>query len=91
MKNPAEKKRDVAVALKWDGTGAPRVSAKGTGETAERILDLAAKHGIPLRHERELVDLLLLVDLNDEIPESLYIVIAEIIAFAYSLQNKPVI
>lgn len=78
---------DVAVALKWDGSGAPRVTAKGRGETAQRILELAAEHEIPLQHEQGLVELLLLVDLDSEIPQSLYIAVAEIIAFAYSLRD----
>ena len=91
MTTPPTNKLDVAIALKWDGNGAPRVSAKGKGETAQRILQLAAEHGIPLQNEQELVELLLLVDLNQEIPENLYVVIAEIIAFAYTLKNKPLI
>lgn len=88
MTTPSANKLDVAIALKWDGTGAPKVTAKGRGETAQRILQLAAEHGIALQHEQELVELLLLVELNEEIPESLYVVIAEIIAFAYTLKRK---
>ncbi|HJP36692.1 MAG TPA: EscU/YscU/HrcU family type III secretion system export apparatus switch protein [Gammaproteobacteria bacterium] len=79
---------DVAVALQWEGTGAPRVTAKGRGETAARILELAQQHDVPVEHERELVELLVLVDLNEEIPQSLYVAVAEIIAFAYSLRGK---
>jgi flagellar biosynthesis protein len=81
----------LAVALHWDGSGAPKVTAKGSGETAEKILQLANEHGITLQHEKELVELLLLVELNHEIPQSLYIAIAEIIAFAYSLRGKTTI
>ena len=80
---------DVAVALKWEGSGAPRVTAKGRGETAQRILQLAKEHEIPLQHEQGLVELLLLVDLDHEIPQSLYVAVAEIIAFAYSLKGRP--
>ncbi len=78
----------IAVALRWDGQGAPKVTAKGHGETAEKILQLASEHGITLKHEKELVELLVLVELNHEIPQSLYVAIAEIIAFAYSLSGK---
>lgn len=80
---------DIAVALKWDGSGAPRVTAKGRGETAQRILQLAQEHEIPLQHEQGLVELLLLVDLDHEIPQALYLAVAEIIAFAYSLTSHP--
>ncbi|MDA0823049.1 MAG: EscU/YscU/HrcU family type III secretion system export apparatus switch protein [Proteobacteria bacterium] len=78
----------IAVALRWDGQGAPKVTAKGRGDTAEKILQLASEHGITLQHEKELVELLVLVELNHEIPQSLYVAIAEIIAFAYSLSGK---
>ena len=88
MNTSPREKLDIAVALKWDGDGAPRVSAKGKGELAERIVELVADHGIPLRHERELVELLLLVELDQEIPSSLYVIVAEVIAFAYSVKNN---
>jgi flagellar biosynthesis protein len=78
----------IAVALRWDGQGAPKVTAKGRGDTAEKILQLANEHGITLQHEKELVELLVLVELNHEIPQSMYVAIAEIIAFAYSLSGK---
>jgi len=87
--NPETTKQpEVAVALKWDGVGAPRVTAKGRGEAAARILELAQLHNVPLQHEQELVELLLLVDLNKEIPRNLYVAVAEVIAFAYSLKNQ---
>lgn len=79
---------DAAVALRWDGRGAPKVTAKGRGETAARILELARENNIPLRHEQDLLELLLLVDLDREIPQNLYIAVAEIIAFAYSLKGR---
>lgn len=78
---------DLAVALSWDGSGAPRVTAKGRGEIAERILEIADEHDVPLQQQKELVELLVLVDLDQEIPQSLYVAVAEIIAFAYSLNS----
>jgi flagellar biosynthesis protein len=88
MKRHIAQPGDVAVALKWNGSGAPRVTAKGRGETAARILELAQLHDIPLQHEKELVELLVLVDLNREIPRNLYVAVAEVIAFAYALKGK---
>ena len=88
LETASDQNVDVAVALKWDGSDAPRVTAKGQGETAQRILALAAEHEIPLQHEQELVELLLLVDLDSEIPQSLYVAVAEIIALAYSLSSR---
>lgn len=88
MKSGAGKDLDVAVALKWESGGAPRVTAKGRGETAQRILQLAREHDIPLQHEQALVELLVMVDLDQEIPQSLYVAVAEVIAFAYSLTGQ---
>ena len=88
MSSVGKQNLDIAVALKWEGSGAPRVTAKGRGETAQRILKLAQEHSIPLQHEQDLVELLLLVDLDREIPQNLYVAVAEVIAFAYSLTSE---
>jgi flagellar biosynthesis protein len=79
---------ELAVALKYDGTTAPKVTAKGDGITAQQILELAEQHGIPLQHEPELARILAQVPLGDEIPHELYIAVAEVIAFAYFLSGK---
>ena len=78
----------VAVSLKWDGKGAPRVTAKGKGEVADRIIELAAANGVPLREDRSLVSVLSKVDLEQRIPQELYVAVAEVIAFAYALRGK---
>ncbi|MEW8647723.1 MAG: EscU/YscU/HrcU family type III secretion system export apparatus switch protein [Candidatus Thiodiazotropha endolucinida] len=79
---------DLAIALKYDGENAPRLTAKGRGELADRILALADEHAIPLHEDAELAALLAQIPLGDEIPESLYRVVAEVIAFAYLLSGK---
>ena len=78
----------LAVALKYDGEKAPKVSAKGSHELAEQIIALAKKHNVPLSENRELVTLLSTLELGEEIPEALYLAVAEIIAFAYMLKGK---
>ena len=77
-----------AVALFYDGENTPTVTAKGEGQTAEEIIRLAQEHGVTLCENPQLLELLMTLDLGDEIPESLYIAIAHIIAFAYRLQGK---
>lgn len=77
-----------AVALHYDEVRAPTVSAKGSASLAEEIIEIAREHNIPLYENRELVELLSTMELGEEIPEILYRVIAEIIAFAYYLQGK---
>ncbi len=79
---------DIAVALSYDGNNAPRVTAKGRGQTAEQIIDLAKEHNIPLHTDVVLVNVLSKISLGDEIPRELYLAIAEVIAFAYMLSGK---
>ena len=78
----------VAVALRYDGTGAPRVTAKGHAEVAERIVALAREHGVTLHEEAALAAVLARIPLGDEIPEALYRAVAEVIAFAYLLSGR---
>ena len=83
-----QNKPDLAIALNYDGENAPRLTAKGRGELAQRILDLAQQHQVPLHEDRELATLLAQIPLGDEIPEALYRAVAEVIAFAYLLSGK---
>jgi flagellar biosynthesis protein len=85
MKN---KKPTTAIALHYDGKEAPTVTAKGSGELAEQIITLAKEHGIPLQENATLVELLAQLELGDEIPQPLYLAVAEVIAFAYLLTGK---
>ena len=78
----------IAVALEYDGETAPKVTAKGMDDVANKIIDIATEHGIPLQKDDGLVDVLSQMNLGDEIPENLYRAIAEVIAFAYILAGK---
>lgn len=80
--------RRLAIALEYSGGGAPRVTAKGDGALAEEIIRLAQAHDIPLRSDRELVQMLGAIELDQEIPEVLYRAVAEVIAFAYLVRGK---
>ena len=77
-----------AVALFYDGNNAPVVTAKGIDEIAEQIIAIAQDSGVPLCDNAELTKLLMTLELGDAIPESLYVCIATIIAFAYELTGK---
>ncbi len=76
------------VALHYDGEGAPTVSAKGQGYIAEDILKIAKEHDVPIKEDKDLVHFLSKVELGTEIPETLYLAVAEVIAFAYQLKGK---
>lgn len=86
----AEPRRPAAVALRYDAEheAAPRVLAKGRGEVAERILALAAEHGIPLHEDADLLRLLLVLDLDVEVPPHLYRALAEVLAHVYRVNAR---
>jgi flagellar biosynthesis protein len=77
-----------AVALFYDGSNAPNVTAAGEGDIAQQIITLAREHGVPLFENAELLKLLATLDIGEEIPETLYLCIAQVIAFAYKIQGK---
>ena len=77
-----------AAALFYDGKNAPTVSAAGSGDIAEQIIALAREHQIPLFENAELLKLLTTIGIGEEIPETLYLCIAQVIAFAYKIQGK---
>lgn len=91
--NGAESPRRRAVALGYDATqdAAPRVLAKGSGFLAERILEIAREHNVPIHEDTDLVALLAKVEPGVEIPEHLYRAVAEVLAFIYRInaQHKP--
>lgn len=78
----------IAVALNYDEESAPRVTAKGKGDIAEHIMAIAKANNIPLQENPELVKVLVELDLGTEIPEALYLAVAEVIAFAYLLRGR---
>ena len=77
-----------AVALQYEGYSTPRVTAKGEHLVAEQIVNLARENNIPVYEDNSLVQALAQVELGDEIPEMLYMAIAEIIAFIYQLERS---
>lgn len=77
--------RERAVALEWDRRNAPRITASGAGVTAEEILRVAEAHDIPLHHDAALTEALAQVPLGEDIPEELYIAVAEVLAFVFLL------
>jgi flagellar biosynthesis protein len=86
MPTPEERRR--ATALRYEGSGAPKVTASGQGYVADRIIAVARENGIPIREDPALVRALEGLELGEEIPEDLYKAVAEAIAWAYSLDLK---
>jgi flagellar biosynthesis protein len=88
----SEKKNQIkkAVALRYssDKQQAPVVIAKGKGQVAERIMQKAKEHGIPLQEDASLVEVLSKLELNQEIPAELYQLVAEILSFIYRSDQR---
>jgi flagellar biosynthesis protein len=78
----------VAVRYEVGKDRAPRVVAKGKGVLAERILDLAKQHNVPVHEDPELLEALARLDVQDEIPPELYQVMAEVLTFIYKANKK---
>jgi flagellar biosynthesis protein len=81
--------RSAAVLAYEEGELAPRVVAKGRGQIAEAIIERARSAGLYVHQSRELVSLLMQVDLDSHIPPQLYGVIAELLAWLYQLEQDP--
>lgn len=82
--------QNKAAALRYrQGTdSAPKIVAKGRGAVADRIIALARENGIPIREDRNMVEVLSTLDLYEEIPAELYKAVAEILGFIYRMSNK---
>jgi flagellar biosynthesis protein len=81
-------KQQTAVALAYrDGDRAPKVVAKGKGLVAEQIMLRAKEAGVFLHQSKELVALLMDVDLDSQIPPALYRAIAELLAWLYHIES----
>ena len=61
-----------AISLEYEGSSAPKVTAKGKGYLAQEIINTAKENNIPIQSDPNLVGLLSQVELNQEIPEALY-------------------
>ena len=83
-----ETKSQLAVALHYDKSGAPRVVAKGRGSIGEKIIEVARAHDIPIEENEVLAGALSNVELGDEIPAELYKAVAEVLIFVLRLSGR---
>lgn len=82
--------KHAAVALAYNShEGAPRVSAKGYGVTAEEIIERARAAGVYVHESPQLVSLLMQIDLDARIPERLYVAVAQLLAWLYQIEHDP--
>ncbi len=81
-------RNQLAVALHYDKTGAPRVIAKGKGSIGAKIIEVAKAHDIPIEENEVLAGALSNVELGDEIPAELYKAVAEVLIFVLRLSGR---
>ena len=79
-----------AAALKYDKdtSAAPKLTAKGRGMVAEKIIALAESSGIPLYRDPDLMEILDKAELDTEIPLEVYAIVAEIFAYVYKVNQQ---
>ncbi len=83
-----DRNRKAAVALTYEkGDTAPRVVATGKGYVADKILETAAQHNVPIHEDRQLAESLSTLEIGDAIPPELYEVVAEILLFVSDMDK----
>jgi flagellar biosynthesis protein len=81
-------KKAVGLGYNKNEDNAPKVIAKGVGTVAERIIEKAIEHGVYIKEDKSLVEILEKFDMYQEIPEELYEIIAEIFTYVYNTEKK---
>ncbi|RDV03436.1 EscU/YscU/HrcU family type III secretion system export apparatus switch protein [Undibacter mobilis] len=88
MSDDSTPKPPLAVALEYDRETTPRVTGIGKGELAERMLEIARHHGVPLVENPQLAAALSKLPLDQEIPEKLYRAVAEVLSYILRTSGK---
>ncbi len=90
MMDAHEERRRKAVALRYDAErdSAPRLTAKGSGVVADRIIEIAKEAGVHIHEDPDLIAVLSKLDVEAQIPEDLYKAVAEVLAFVYKLNRR---
>lgn len=90
MEEKSKKNERVqAVALRYEAEteGAPKVVAKGIGITADNIITLAQQQAIPIYKNKPLTQMLMVLELEQEIPPELYQAVAEVLSYVYKTEQ----
>ena len=84
---PVETGEALAIAYDPLTPELPKVTAKGSGPLAGELVRLALEHGIPIRHDPDLVRILAPLDIGQSIPEEAFVAVAELLAFIYGVHR----
>ena len=88
VSDSAEPIRVAVLAYDPGSDRSPRVVAKGSGEVAQRIIELARKNGLPFHHDPGLVSFLMRIDLEERIPPELYVAVAAVLALVWQADGS---
>jgi len=91
MKKKIRKNSAVSLKYRFESDSAPKITAKGKGKIAEKIIKIAKEHGIYIHEDPDLIEVLSQLDINEEIPPDLYLVVAELLTFVYSLNKTSIL
>ncbi len=83
-----ERKKAIAIRYDQGRDKAPVVVAKGVGELAEKIIETARKHGVPVLEDKALISALMKVEIYEEIPPELYRAIAKVLVFIGAVRTS---
>ncbi|MFB5282832.1 MULTISPECIES: EscU/YscU/HrcU family type III secretion system export apparatus switch protein [Peribacillus] len=90
QKNRKKFSGPTAAVIRYDeGQDAlPTVVAHGSGQVAQKIMELAKQNNIQMQEDESLVGTLLNIDLGESIPPQLYAAIAEILILLEELDRS---
>ncbi len=88
-KNKTDDTPQLSIAVKRNTAGQTKVVAKGTGEVAEQILQIAFDQGVKVRTDSDLAQILANVELESEIPLEALTAVATILNYVYDEQKQP--
>ena len=88
LNKPYKVKSAISLQYQKEINSAPKITAKGEGWVAEKIIEIAQERNIPIRKDKDLLNLLSEIDVGREVPESLYKVVAELLAWVYQLNKN---
>jgi flagellar biosynthesis protein FlhB len=82
----------IAIALAYDGDKhkSPTVVAKGAGQVADKIKEVARDHQVPIHEHKPLAQALYKsVEIGEEIPQDLYVPVADVLAIVFKMKKRP--
>jgi flagellar biosynthesis protein len=88
MRDGAAIRKAVALRYRQAEEAAPRVVAKGNGVLADRILEIAEREGVAVRHDSSLVEVLGALEVDEVIPVELYEALARVLSWVYEQDRK---